>query len=62
MANLSPQTVGDLVWRGFSPDTPEEEARRVFRIRYGREPEYVGFSKGNVLAGPVSDLEVRREA
>ena len=53
MAELSPQQVCKATWLAFSRNTTEEQARAVFRARYGRDPETVGKSLGNVLAGPV---------
>lgn len=53
MAELSPQQTSRDYWLAFTPNTTEAEARAAFRIRYGCEPETVGISLGNVLAGPV---------
>ena len=53
MAELSLSTTGPFFWRAFSGDTTEAEARAIFQVRYGSEPETVGLSFGNVLAGPV---------
>ena len=41
------------VWRAFSLDTPEEEAAAAFLRRYGRNPEFVFESRGNLLVGPI---------
>ena len=41
------------VWRAFSLDTPEEEAAAAFLRRYGRNPEFVFESRGNLLCGPI---------
>ena len=53
MSELSSQVICQHTWLAFTSNTPEDEARKVFRARYGREPETVGVSLGNVLAGPV---------
>ena len=53
MAELSPLQVCKHTWLAFSRNTTEEQARAAFRSRYGRDPETVGISLGNVLAGPV---------
>lgn len=59
MNELSPQTVCKSNWMAFSPSTDEATARAAFRSRYGCDPEVVGLSLNNVLAGPVPH-EVRR--
>lgn len=51
-------TLGDLfdaevVWRGYTPDTTDDEARRLFTARYGRPPAKVKRSPGLLLAGPL---------
>ena len=53
MSELSSQVVCTHTWLAFSKDSSEETVRAAFRARYGREPETVGISLGNVLAGPV---------
>jgi hypothetical protein len=53
MAELSPQQTSRGFWLAFTKSTTEAEARAAFRTRYGRDPETVGISLGNVLAGPV---------
>jgi hypothetical protein len=53
MAELSRHQVLNQTWLAFNLTTTEPEARAAFRQRYGREPEVVGVSLGNVLAGPV---------
>ena len=53
MAELSPQQTSGYRWLAFTRNTPEAEARTAFRARYGCEPQIVGVSLGNVLAGPV---------
>lgn len=53
MSELSSQVVCKYTWLAFSRDTTEATARAVFRAKFGREPETVGLSLGNVLAGPV---------
>jgi hypothetical protein len=40
-------------WRAFSLDTKEEEAAAIFLRRYGRPPEFVFESRGNLLCGPI---------
>ncbi len=42
----------DVNYRGFSADTTEEEARRLFVQRFGAEPVEV-FRHSVVLVGPV---------
>ena len=41
------------VWHAFTLDTKEEEAAGVFLRRYGRHPEFVFESRGNLLCGPI---------
>lgn len=53
MAELSPQQTSRDYWLAFTRTTPEAEARAAFRARYGQDPQHVGISLGNVLAGPV---------
>lgn len=60
MAELSPLQVCKHTWLAFSAGTSEAEARTGFRARYGSEPELVGRSLGNVLAGPVPTEKVHR--
>jgi len=40
-------------WHGYTPDTPEAQARELFRARFGRDPETVWRVPGAILAGPV---------
>lgn len=40
-------------WRGFSPDTTDEEARAAFVARFGREPARIVRARNLVLAGPI---------
>ena len=44
------------VWRAFTLDTPEEHAAGVFLRRYGRPPEFVFESRGNLLCGPIPEV------
>jgi hypothetical protein len=53
MAELSPQQTSRDYWLAFTRTTTEAEARTAFRARYGQDPQSVGLSLGNVLAGPV---------
>ena len=45
-------------WHAFSLDTKEEEAADAFVRRYGRPPEFVFESRGNLLCGPIPASEV----
>ena len=47
-----PNPVGHT-WRAFTLDTKEEEAAGAFLRRYGRPPEFVFESRGNLLCGPI---------
>lgn len=40
-------------WRGFTRDTDEGEAARIFEQRYGQPPAFLIESKGILLAGPI---------
>ena len=40
-------------WRGFTRDTDEAEASRLFTARYGAPPEFIIEAKGILLAGPI---------
>lgn len=42
-----------VAWRGFTPDTTDDEARRLFAARYGRPPARVWRRPGLLLAGPL---------
>ena len=42
-----------LAWQGFSGDTTDDEARRLFVARYGRPPARVRRDRGLLLAGPL---------
>lgn len=53
MTELSPQQTSRHYWLAFTRNTSEAEARAAFRARYGHEPQQIGISLGNVLAGPV---------
>ena len=53
MAELSFEQTGRAAWLAFTGNTSEAEARAAFRARYGHDPQIVGRSLGNVLAGPV---------
>lgn len=59
MSELAASDVNNHVWLAFSRPTSEEQARIAFRARYGRDPELIGISLGNVLAGPVPQEEGR---
>ena len=43
-------------WRAFTLDTPEEQAAAAFLRRYGRPPEFVFESRGNLLCGPIPEV------
>jgi hypothetical protein len=60
MAELSPQQTSRYYWLAFTKTTTEAEARAAFRARYGHEPQSVGISLGNVLAGPVPTWSMQR--
>jgi hypothetical protein len=59
MAELSPQQTSRGYWLAFTRTTTEAEARAAFRSRYGHEPQLIGISLGNVLAGPVPERIAR---
>lgn len=40
-------------YKGFSPDTTDEEARAAFTRQFGHAPEEIIRTKGAVLAGPI---------
>lgn len=42
-----------VAWQGFSGDTTDDEARRLFVARYGRPPAKVRRDRGLLLAGPL---------
>ena len=42
-----------VAWQGFSGDTTDDEARRLFVARYGRPPARVRRDRGLLLAGPL---------
>jgi hypothetical protein len=42
-----------VAWQGFSGDTSDDEARRLFTARYGRPPAKVKRDRGLLLAGPL---------
>lgn len=51
-------TLGDhfdaeVVWRGYTLDTTDDEARSLFAARYGRPPARTKRSPGILLAGPL---------
>ena len=55
---VAPSTTGGpatraVSWRGYTPDTTDDEARRLFLARFGELPATVLRSKNLVLAGPV---------
>lgn len=47
-----PDPVGHT-WHAFTLDTKEKEAAGAFLRRYGRPPEFVFESRGNLLCGPI---------
>lgn len=59
MAELSPQQTSRHYWLAFTKTTSDAEARAAFQARYGHEPQQIGISLGNVLAGPVPAEETR---
>lgn len=48
-------------WRGYTTDTTDEEARRLFQARFNRPPTTVVRAVGLVLAGPITDTEGRHD-
>lgn len=40
-------------WQAYTPDTPDDEGRRLFAARYGRPPARVRRDRGLLLAGPL---------
>lgn len=42
-----------VTWHGYTPDTPDDEARSLFAARYGRPPARVWRRPGLLLAGPL---------
>ena len=40
-------------WQGYTTDTGDDEARRLFVARHGRPPARVWRDRGLVLAGPL---------
>lgn len=48
-----PPEPGDRFFRGFTLDHDEGAAAVVFERRYGRPPEFVFESRGNLLCGPI---------
>lgn len=59
MTQLKLDQTRGKIWRAFSPDTTEAEAKAAFRARFGRDPETVGSALGVVLAGPVPEEATR---
>lgn len=51
-AQGDPQDVAPA-WRAYTPDTPDDEGRRLFAARYGRPPARVWRDRGLLLAGPL---------
>ena len=51
-----PPDPGDRFYLAFTLDTPEEHAAGVFARRYGRPPEFVFESRGNLLCGPIPEV------
>ncbi len=51
-----PPDPGDRFFMAFTLDTPEEHAAGVFARRYGRPPEFVFESRGNLLCGPIPEV------
>lgn len=45
----------EYAWMGFTIDTREEVAATAFQRRYGRPPEFVFESRGNLLCGPIME-------
>lgn len=46
---------GRVSWRGYSPDTTDEQAAAAFRERFGVPPERILRGANVVLAGPVPE-------
>ena len=57
VASPTTSAKGDF-WRGYSPDTTDDEARRLFVARFGELPATVVRVKGLVLAGPLPSPRV----
>ncbi len=51
-AQGDPQAVV-ATWQGYTPDTTNDEGRRLFAARYGRPPARVWRDRGLLLAGPL---------
>ncbi len=43
----------EAAWQGYTPDTPDDEGRRLFAARYGRPPARVWRDRGLLLARPL---------
>lgn len=52
MANDGAVPIG-TTWLAFSPDTPEDQDRKRFTERSGRQPERTVLHKGLLLVGPL---------
>lgn len=50
-----PPDPGDRFFMAFSLDHDEGAAAVVFARRYGRQPEFVFESRGNLLCGPIPE-------
>lgn len=51
-----PPDPGDRFFMAFTLDHDEGAAAVVFARRYGRPPEFVFESRGNLLVGPIPEV------
>ena len=52
-----PPDPGDRFFMAFTLDHDEGLAAVVFARRYGRQPEFVFESRGNLLCGPIPEID-----
>ena len=46
------------IWQGYSPDTSDEEAIRLFELKHGYKPlTLTRYHKSALLAGPIGKRE-----
>jgi hypothetical protein len=58
LTSSTTENTGQVVyWRGYSLDTPDDQARRLFTARYGCAPDEVKRARGLVLAGPIPAVQ-----
>ena len=51
----------DVAWQGYSADTIDDEARSLFKAKFGREPEELHRTGGGVNVGPLAGTEVNHD-